>query len=225
MAILKRMGSILVTGAAAAAVITLGASSAFAAAKVTTWTITPGGAFTVKAASATLTDDTSNNSLNCTGTTTSPSLKFKSTLKSGTGLAGAKIGKITGVTFAHCSVDGFAVTMTATLPWHINLTSPTSTAGTVNGTITGIKAVLAVSAVGCTGNVGGKVAGSGGSIAFTYTNPTTSTGAGTLTISPSTTTSKLFASNVNGCLGVVNNGDQFSISATASTTHQVITTP
>ena len=92
MTILKRAGSVLVTGAALAGMLALSASSAVAATNAgvaATWTVKPGGAITAKAGKTTLTDTNTGSTLTCT------SSSGKGTVKKGSGLSGTGIGSIT----------------------------------------------------------------------------------------------------------------------------------
>jgi hypothetical protein len=153
----------------------------------------------------TFTDTTSNHSFACNAT-------LGGTLKSGTGLAGAKIGAISKVSMTGCTVSGFAVSVTAThKPWHLNLSSYASSSGTSSGTISGIEAKLAVSAVGCSGTVAGKTATTPGTVHITYVNSSH-------TLNIVTTGSTLHAYNTSGCLGLVNNNDALTINGSAPVT-------
>jgi hypothetical protein len=87
----NRYARILATGGAAVLVATLGTAPALAA---TTWTIQPGGAITAKSGKIVLEDTKTGSVLPC------PSSAASGTLKRGSGLADAGIGKIKSVTFA-----------------------------------------------------------------------------------------------------------------------------
>jgi hypothetical protein len=214
MSIFKRPASILFTSAALAAATGICAAPAFAAAK--TWTISPGGAITAKAASATLEDTTTSTSLGCT------SSAVKGTLKSGSGLAGAAAGSLTGFGLSGCSADGTAVTIKpGHLPWSLNLVSYNATSGVTTATITGFHLAISVAALGCTAEVDGTAASAhDGTIKVTYSDKTHK-------LKTLTTGGNLHLYDVSSsCLGVVNSGDSATISATY-TVHpaQTITSP
>lgn len=182
-------------GAATAVVVGLGVGPAFAA---TTWTVKPGGAITAKAGTTKLKDTKTGQTLYCKSSTT------KATLKHGSGLAGAKIGKITSVTFSTCT-GPFGLTFfvktsaSSTTPWYLNAVSYNATSGVTTGTITGIHAVL--TGPSCKAIVDGTGATAhNGKVQGTYTN--------------STDKLKILASGgnlhiykVSGCSGLIHSGD------------------
>jgi hypothetical protein len=203
MAILKRTYGILFAGAATAAVIGLSAAPAFAA---TTWTVSPGGAITAKSGTTTLKDTKTGNSLSCTSSSTS------ATLKKGSGLAGAGLGSITKVTFTDCTGPlGLSFTVTTKhLPWKLNAVSYNSKTGVTTGTITGIDATL--SGPSCSADVDGTGAGKdNGQVDATYTNST-----GKLAVLA--TGGNLHIYDVSGCAGLINSGDPSTFTATYTVT-------
>jgi hypothetical protein len=214
MTILKRAGSVLITGAALAGLLTLSAGSAFAgtnAGVAATWTVHPGGAITAKAGTTTLKDTKTGSVLTCT------SSSGKGTVKSGSGLSGAGIGSITALGFTNCTGPlGLTFTVKTThFPWKLNATSYKS--GVTTGTITGIHATL--SGPGCSAVVDGTGASANnGSVTATYTNSTgklATTGAGNLHIY-----------NVSGCSGLISSGDGSSFKGSyAVSPKQTITSP
>ncbi|MEU6441738.1 hypothetical protein [Streptomyces sp. NPDC047046] len=129
-----------VTAAALASAIGLSVASASATASAT-YTVTPGGAFTANAANPKLTSGAA--TLNCT------SSQAKGTLKSGSGLAGAKLGSITSLTFTGCTVSGIPFTVAAaastSTPFYINATG--TTANHIDGNVSNISAK--VTGTGC----------------------------------------------------------------------------
>src|SRR5215467_8814687 len=143
MALLKRAGSVLIVGAATAAVVGLSAAPAFAA----TWTVKPGGAITAKAGTTTLKDNNTGNTLTCA------SSSGKGSVKKGSGLSGTGIGSITALAFSTCKGPlGLTFTVhTSAFPWHLNAVSFSS--GVTTGTITHIHATL--SGPGCSATVDG----------------------------------------------------------------------
>jgi hypothetical protein len=93
----NRHTRILAIGGAAVLVATLGTAPALAA---TTWTIRPGGAITATSGKIALKDTKTGSVLPC------PSSATSGTLKRGSGLAGAGIGKIKSVTFTGAGPNG-----------------------------------------------------------------------------------------------------------------------
>ncbi|HEY1617048.1 MAG TPA: hypothetical protein VGG25_05485 [Streptosporangiaceae bacterium] len=181
----KSLTKVLLSGAvAAAAVLTFSVTPAFAA---TTFTVSPGGAYTGTAGTTTFTDTNTGSALTCKSATA------KGTLKSGSGLSGTGIGTITGTTFTTCTGPlGISFTVKQVGTWSLNLTSYTSPTST--GYVSGIDATLSGSL--CSATVTG-------SADATYSNST-----GVLTLKPvSGSGHTLTISGVNGCLGLLNNGN------------------
>lgn len=214
MTILKRAGSVLITGAALAGLLALSAGSAFAgtnAGTAATWTVKPGGAITAKAGTTTLKDTKTGSVLTCT------SSSGKGTVKKGSGLSGAGLGSITALGFTNCT-GPLSLTFTVKtthFPWKLNATSYKS--GVTTGTITGIHATL--TGPSCSAVVDGTSAtANNGSVTATYTNSTgklATTGAGNLHIY-----------NVSGCAGLINSGDGSSFKGSyAVSPKQTITSP
>jgi hypothetical protein len=214
MTILKRAGSALVMSAALAGVLALSAGSALAATDTgvaATWTVKPGGAITAKAGKTTLTDKSNGTTLSCA------SSSGKGTVKSGSGLSGTGIGSITALSFSSCVGPlGLTFTVHTThFPWHLNAKSFAS--GVTTGTITGIHATL--SGPSCSAVVDGTGAtANNGMVAAKYSNSTgklTTTGAGNLHIY-----------NVNGCAGLIHDGDASSFKGSYTISpKQTITSP
>jgi hypothetical protein len=212
--ILKRAGSVLITSAALAGVLGLGASSALAASNAgvaATWTVKPGGAITAKAGTTTLKDNNTGSTLSC------KSSSGKGTVKSGKGLSGTGIGSITALSFSTCTGPlGLTFTVKTThFPWHLNAVSFSS--GVTTGTITGIHATL--SGPGCSATVDGTGAtANNGKVTAKYSNSTgklSTTGAGNLHVY-----------NVSGCAGLINSGDGTSFKGSYTITpKQTITSP
>jgi hypothetical protein len=207
----KRIASVLATGGAIALTLGLTAAPAFAA----TWTVSPGGSITGTAATTTLKDTTSGNTLSCT------SSKTTATLKKGSGLAGTGIGSVTGISFSGCT-GPLGLTFTVApghLPWHLNAVSYNATSHVTTGTITGIHATL--TGPSCSAVVDGATSGTAnnGKVKVTYTNSTHK-------LKVLTTGGTLHIWNVSGCAGLINSGDAstFSGSYTISPA-QTITSP
>lgn len=199
----KRVGSGLVAGAAAALLIGTTVGSAVAA--TPTWTVKPGGAITGTAGKTTLIakGPAGNIPLVCNSSAT------KAVLKKGSKLAGAGIGSITSVTFTKCNGLGLAFTVktsaTTKAPWKLNAVKYNKTTGVTTGTITGIKAIL--TGPSCKADVGGTTKTNTGTVAVTYSNKTHK-----LVVLSSGGTLHIW--NVNGCLGVIKNGDVSQFSGT-----------
>jgi len=192
MASLRLTGSILVATAAAAA-LGLSALPASAATSATTYKVTPGGSFTGKSGTTTLTDTNTGTQLVC------KSAAASGTLKSGSGLAGAGLGSIKTISFTTCTGPlGLTFTVKpAHLPWTLNATSYKS--GVTKGTITGIHATL--SGTGCTATVDGTSAtADNGKVAITYTNSSAK-------LAVLAAGGNLHVYNVSGCAGLLNSGD------------------
>jgi hypothetical protein len=149
------------------------------------------------------------------------------TLKSGSGLAGSGIGKITSVTFKGSGPNGecagaagplFAA-QAGGLPWHVNVFSYSAAKGVAWGTISHLHITLSGS--GCTAVIDG-TSGTAldGRVRFRYTDST-----GQLRVR--TTGGNLHWYDVSsGCLGLVNDGDPAALSITYTLTpKQAITSP
>jgi hypothetical protein len=206
MAIFKRVGTIVVMGAAATAVIGLSSAPAFSA---TTFTVKPGGAITANAGKTTLKDKNTGSTLSCA------SSSGKGSLKKGSGLSGTGIGSISALTFSTCTGPlGLTFTVkTTNLPWKLNAVSFSS--GVTSGTITGIKATL--TGPSCSASVAGATASSTGTVNVKYSNST-----GKLT----TSGGNLHVFNVNGCAGLINSGDATTFTGSyAISPKQTITSP
>ena len=188
----KRIGKILMMGTAAALVIGFSASSALAA--TLTVKVTNGGTYTASATSTVLTDN--GVSVTCTGSTASGSIPTK-TYTSAT--VPVKVGTTAKLAFTGCTGPLGAVTVTVNrLPYSVNVDSKTNTKGQTDGFIGGVN--TKVSMTGCSFNVTGSAPGF-------YTNSTHK-----LTLTPALPTkplktAQLTISGVNGCAGLVNNGD------------------
>ncbi|MCX4553829.1 hypothetical protein OG204_31985 [Streptomyces sp. NBC_01387] len=188
---------------AVGAAIGLAATSASATASSYSWTVTPSGSYTAAATAPTLTVPFA--TLVCDSSSVS-----SGTLQA-TSATGAGIGNINAISFTNCNVGGipFTVTMKAT-PWKINAIQPNaSNAQWVDATVSTISAHIA--GTGCNADFTGSVKGH-------YANDT-----GSLVIDG--TGNGLVASNAS-CLGLINNGDVASFSASyLVNTHPLIKTP
>jgi hypothetical protein len=158
---MKARTGLLVTAVCVVAAPALLAAPAQAAA--TTFTVSPGGAWSgTRAADSTvgIRDAVSNQVTLCSG------LAVAGNFTSGSGRSGTNIGALTGIAFTGCKVQGVAVTVTVHTstanPAPINLTgvSPSDPA-VVTGQATNVSLTL-VDANGCHAEVGAKILSGGG---------------------------------------------------------------
>lgn len=168
-----RLISLTVSGTTVAAALVLAATTAFASApRVTTWTVSPGGAIAGAlntGTTAVLQDTTAGVPVTCKVSSA------KGSVKAGKGQSGTGIGSITSATWGSTSskcAGPLGSTFTATgsasttKPWKLNAVSykPTvdggQTVGTLTAAGTGVGATLHGSALGvaCTTVVGGTTA-------------------------------------------------------------------
>ena len=142
------------------------------------------------------------------------------TAKSGSGLPGKGIASIAKVAFNTCTGPlGLSFTVTAAhLPWSLNANSYNASTGVTKGVITGAHATLSGS--GCSAVVDGSSAtGNNGTVAGTYTNSKHQ-------LKTLTTGGNLHIYDVNGCFGLIANGDTATLSGTATISPaQTITSP
>jgi hypothetical protein len=204
------VGVAILTGAAILAA-SPGAASA-AAAK--TWTVRPGGKITATAGKIILTDTPTGATIPC------ESSRMSGTLKAGNGLPGSGIGSLTAAVFSLCSAGPFPGTVTARgLPWRLNLTSYDRSTGVARGTISHLQINAAPSFIQCTAVIKG-TSGTApdGVVAVSYTSKT-----GILKILKG---GNLHWYHVQGCAGIIRNGDAATLSASYTVSpRQVITSP
>jgi hypothetical protein len=212
-----RMRTILsASGVAAVMAIGLGATTALAT-SATTWTVKPGGAYTSKSGTTTLTDTKTGAVLTCTSSAAS------GTLKHGSGLTNP-LGTVTSNTFTGCTGPAgltFSVKTSAssTKPWKVNATGFSS--GVTTGNISGIHAKLTGTNNTCSAVVDGTGATAfNGKVAIRHSNSSATKLKVTKGIS-------LHSFNVSaGCLGAINSGDPVTFKATYTLNKaQTITSP
>ena len=92
--------------AAAGLAVGLGAGLAGPAQAATTFTVSPGGAWSGTGSAASIRDAVSNQVTQCSG------LAVAGSFKSGKGLSGTNIGALTSIALTGCAVHGVAVTIT-----------------------------------------------------------------------------------------------------------------
>jgi hypothetical protein len=205
----------ITVAAVSAGAVTTAAQAAVTPA-ATTWTVSPGGAFTGTATALTWKDTTANITVSC------KPAGIGGTLKKGSKLPGAGLGTITSFTSAKEKCTGpagipFTLGGVSSVKWPLNAVSYKS--GVTSGTITGIH--FTASASSCTVTVNGTGAtANNGSVNIKYTN----TGA-KLAIVAGTGNLHLYKVT-SGCAGIIKNGDVISLSATYTLTPaQKITSP
>jgi hypothetical protein len=212
-----RMRTILsASGVAAVMAVGLGATTALATA-ATTWTVKPGGLYTAKSGTTTLTDTKTGAVLTCTSSAAAGKLK------SGSGLANP-IGTVTSNTFTGCTGPAgltFSVktSATSTTPWKVNATGFSS--GVTTGNISGIHATLTGTNNTCKATVDGTGAtAKNGKVAIRHSNSAATKLKVTKGIN-------LHSYNVSaGCLGAINSGDPVTFKTTYTLNKaQTITSP
>ncbi|MER5554521.1 hypothetical protein ABT001_23075 [Streptomyces sp. NPDC002793] len=176
----------LAAGAAAAAV-TLGATTASAGVAAPTWTIGPNASQTFSANSGTVTLILNGIPMTCT------SSAAQGNLASAAGTTNVTVGTIAPLTWSGCTSPFGPVTPVAdtSTPWKLN--ANTYSAGVTNGYISGVKATLKV--LTCTFTVTGNVVAK-------YTNST-----GVLAVSNNTTYKLTVATASAGCAGIAAPGN------------------
>jgi hypothetical protein len=164
----------------------------------TMWTVSPGGTFTGSAGTSLFQDTSTGATLTC------KSASLTGALKSGSGLAGKALGKITSLTFSKCSVDGVAFSLSSgTVDWSLNAVSYNATSNSTSGTIIGLRFTL--SGANCNAVVSGTSGtAKNGTVKIRYINKT-----GQLKIL--TTGGDLQVWDVAGCVGLFTNGDTSSV--------------
>jgi hypothetical protein len=209
MRIRKRAGSALFVGAAVATVIGLGATTALATSATLTVKVTGGGTYTATSSKTVLTDN--GVSVTCTGSKASGTIPTKTYTKATTPVT---VGTSAKLSFTGCTGPLGAVTVKVNkLPYKVTVDSKTNAKGQTDGLITG--ANTSVSMTGCSFTVSGSAPGfytnSGHTLSLTPKLPNTPLNKGQLTVG-----------NVNGCAGLVNNGDHPSYTSTYKVSRAVV---
>jgi hypothetical protein len=210
----KRFGWAIIVGVFVGGAVGLGGGAALATSAAPTFSIKPGGAFSIKASGnatapgVVLFDGTTGKTIGCTLS------KGSGKFKSGKGLPGSRIGTISTLSFTGCAGQAMTFLLTPThFPWTVNATSYAS--GVTQGSLTGIHLNLTGA---CTAAIDGTSAtADNGKISYSYTNSSRWLDAGK---------SSLHFYNVHGCGGSINSGDAagFGVTYTVSPT-QTITSP
>jgi hypothetical protein len=209
MRIRKRAGSALFVVAASAAAIGLGATTALATSATLTVKVTGGGSYTATSTKTVLTDN--GVSVTCTGSKATGSIPTKTYTNATTPVT---VGTSATLNFTGCTGPLGAVTVKVNkLPYHVTVDSKTNAKGQTDGLITG--ANTSVSMTGCSFNVIGSAPGF-------YTNSSH-----TLSLTPKLpnkplNSGQLTVSNVNGCAGLVNNGDHPTYKSTYKVSRAIV---
>jgi hypothetical protein len=155
MTIRKRVGSVLFTAAAAAAVVGMSVGPALASTSLTV-RVSHGGRYTATASTTTLQDGVV--SVTCSTVGKTPSSKGGGTL-SGThrGKSPVSLGKVKGLVFNNCTSLGAGVTTTVVKEPTLNADSKTNSKGYTDAIITGVD--VNVSTTGCSFTVTGSAPG------------------------------------------------------------------
>jgi hypothetical protein len=187
----------LLTGTTAT-VVGLGAASALAATPLTV-KVSGGGSYVAKAAKTVLTDG--HVSVTCSAKGSTAGSQASGTIASGThkGASPVDIGPASKLAFNNCTGPlGKVSTKIESLPYKVNVDSTTNSKGNTDGLISGVK--VAVKMIGCAFTVTGSAPGYYSNSKHTLNmTPKLPTKAGT--------SAKLTVSGVNGCAGLVKNGD------------------
>jgi hypothetical protein len=209
----KRLASAIVaTGAAAAAAVLLTATTALAA--PTSWTASPGGAYTSSASgSSTLTDTTASQTITCTTETDA------GTINATASGSPAVLGTITSSKFSSCTdglgESGWSATSSGT--WNINgyhfqgadgTGTTCANTGVTCGTITSVSATVTgkILGIACTFVVSGSV-GVAHIPSVTTDKPVTYTNSSGILAVPNTPTLTVSGVPSGDCAGIIKNGD------------------
>ena len=206
-----RIGKVLFTGAAAALAIGFCASTALATSATTlTVKVTGGGSYTAKSTKTTLTDN--GVSVTCTGSKAGGTIASKTYTKK---TPPVKVGTSSSLSFTGCTGPLGKVTVKVSgLPYSVKADSVTNSKGETASIVTG--ANTSVSMTGCSFNVTGEAPGyyknSNHTLNLTSTPP----------VKLLTAKQRLTVSNVNGCAGLVNNGDHPTYTSTYTVSRAIV---
>jgi hypothetical protein len=207
MAITKRVGGVILAAAAAAAVVGATAGPALAATTLTA-TVNSGGTITATA-SKTVLSDGSAGSVTCTTSGKTAASVATGSVKNGTykGASPLKVGSTSKLSFNHCTGPLGAVTNKVVKTPTIQVDSATNSKGETDGIMSGVE--VDVSMTECTFEVTGSAPGyfdnSNHTLVMTTKLPVKALNKAQLTIG-----------DVDGCLGVITNGQHPTYSGTYS---------
>ena len=208
MGIRKHAGSALFVVSATAAAIGLGATAATATSATLTAKVTNGGTYTATSSNTTLSDH--GVSVTCTSSKASGTIPTKTYH----GTAPITVGTSAKLSFSGCTGPLGAVTVKVNkLPYKVQADSKTNSKGQTAGMVAG--ANTSVSMTGCSFKVTGSAPGF-------YTN-----NGHTLTLTPTPPVkllnkAQLTVSGVNGCAGLVSNGDHPAYKATYKVSRAIV---
>jgi hypothetical protein len=156
MTIRKRVGSVLFTAAAAAAVVGMTVGPALASTSLSV-KVSHGGKYTATAATTNLADGPI--TVTCSTVGKVPSSKGTGRLSNGThrGKAPVSLGKVKGLVFSNCTSLGAGVTTKVVKQPTLNADSKTNSKGDTDAIITGVD--VNVSTTGCSFTVTGSAPG------------------------------------------------------------------
>ena len=209
MGIRKHAGGALIVVAAAAAAIGLGATTALATSASLTVKVTGGGSYTATSSNTTLSDN--GVSVTCTSSTASGTIPTKTYSNATTPVT---VGTSAKLSFSGCTGPLGAVTVKVnSLPYKVQADSKTNSKGQTAGMVAG--ANTSVTMTGCSFKVTGSAPGF-------YTN-----NGHTLTLTPTPPVkllnkAQLTVSGVNGCAGLVSNGDHPAYKATYKVSRAIV---
>jgi hypothetical protein len=209
MRIRKRAGGALFVVAAAAAAISLGATTALATSATLTVKVTGGGSYTGSSSNTVLTDN--GVSVTCTGSKASGTIPTKTYTNATTPVT---VGTSAKLSFSGCTGPLGKVTVKVNkLPYKVQADAKTNSKGQTDGMVSG--ANTSVSMTGCSFKVTGAAPGY-------YTNSDH-----TLTLTPKPpgkplNKAQLTISGVSGCAGLVSNGDHPSYKATYKISRAIV---
>jgi len=156
MTIRKRVGSVLFTAAATAAVVGMSIGPALASTTHLTVKVSRGGSYTAKAGTTILTDGSGASAISVTCTSSKASGKIASGTHRGS--APVKIGTAKALSFSRCTGETLPVTTKVkSTPYSVEVTSKTNSKGETDVIITGVK--VDVSLEGCSFTVTGSAPG------------------------------------------------------------------
>ena len=208
MGIRNHAGSALIVVAATATAIGLGATTALATSASLTVKVTGGGSYTATSSNTTLSDH--GVSVTCTSSKASGTIPTKTYH----GTAPITVGTSAKLSFSGCTGPLGAVTVKVNkLPYKVQADSKTNSKGQTAGMVAG--ANTSVSMTGCSFKVTGSAPGF-------YTNSSH-----TLTLTPTPPVkllnkAQLTVSGVNGCAGLVSNGDHPAYKATYKVSRAIV---
>jgi hypothetical protein len=181
--------------AALAAVVGIGTSQASATGA--TWTVTGGGAITAASGTVVVADSATSFHFSCASSAATGSAP------DGTGLTGTTVARLGSASWTGCTgVLGIAYTITPSgLPWDFDAVSYDAATGTTTGTLSGVRASL--DGTWCTTGLAGPD-GAPATLAASYADATH-----TLSVSGG----DLHADDSPDCLGLINNGDALTLTA------------